>query len=143
MSANEWQAGGSHYKGQKVEHWDFVLMHDIPYLEAQIIKYVMRHKKKNGAADLKKAEHFLEKLVETSYPTEISAADVMRQEQALAATGRHDRGQSSRGEAGGHNQLEITEDDVREQMCPSCLRALASCVCNDEMKARGHDYFRG
>lgn len=64
MAANEEQVGGGHYKGQKIEHWDFVLMHDIPYMEAQVIKYMMRWRKKNGVEDLRKAEHFIRKLIE-------------------------------------------------------------------------------
>jgi len=64
--ANSRQIGGSHYKGKSVEHWDFVLMHDIPYLEAQIIKYVMRWRQKGGLNDLRKAGHFLQKLIEVN-----------------------------------------------------------------------------
>jgi len=64
MAANDKQEGGAHYKGAPIEHWDFVHMHQIPYMEAQIIKYVMRHRQKNGMEDLRKARHFLEKLIE-------------------------------------------------------------------------------
>lgn len=64
MPANDEQVGGTHYKGQIIEHWDFALMHDMPYMEAQIFKYVLRWKKKNGIADLRKARHFIEKLIE-------------------------------------------------------------------------------
>ncbi|HEY1248008.1 MAG TPA: DUF3310 domain-containing protein [Nitrososphaera sp.] len=62
--ANERQVGGDHYQGASVQHWDFVLMHQIPYMEAQIIKYVMRWRSKDGIIDLVKAQHFLEKLIE-------------------------------------------------------------------------------
>lgn len=65
MVANEEQVGGAHYKGKPIEHWDFVLMHNIPYLEAQVIKYMMRWRKKNGVEDLRKARHFIDKLIET------------------------------------------------------------------------------
>lgn len=64
MAANDRQEGGAHYKGAPVEHWDFVLMHNIPYMEAQVIKYVMRWRAKNGLEDLRKARHFIEKLIE-------------------------------------------------------------------------------
>jgi hypothetical protein len=64
MSANNHQEGGKHYQGKPVQHWDFVLMHDMPYMEAQIFKYVLRWKDKNGLADLRKAKHFIEKLIE-------------------------------------------------------------------------------
>lgn len=64
MVANEEQVGGTHYKGKPIEHWDFVLMHNIPYLEAQVIKYMMRWRDKNGVEDLRKARHFVDKLIE-------------------------------------------------------------------------------
>jgi len=67
MSANDRQVGGEHYKGQKVEHWDFVYMHKIPYHEAQAIKYIMRHRAKGGVDDLRKAIHFIEKVIELEY----------------------------------------------------------------------------
>ena len=66
MSANDKQVGGRHYD-RPIQHWDFVYANDIPYMEAQIIKYVFRHKGKNGAQDLQKAQHFLEKLIELEY----------------------------------------------------------------------------
>ena len=61
--ANERQVGGDHYQAG-IQHWDFVLANDIPYMEAQIIKYVYRWRKKNGLQDLEKARHFLDKLIE-------------------------------------------------------------------------------
>ncbi len=64
MDANSRQVGGDHYK-TKIEHWDYVLANDIPYLEAQIIKYLTRWRKKNGLQDVLKAKHFLDKLIET------------------------------------------------------------------------------
>lgn len=69
MSANERQVGGSHYQKQKIQHWDYILANDIPYMEAQIIKYVSRHRDKNGVQDLEKAAHFLQKLIEVEKAT--------------------------------------------------------------------------
>lgn len=63
MPANDHQVGGAHYMSP-IQHWDYVIANNIPYLEAQIIKYVTRHDKKDGLKDLRKAQHFLEKLVE-------------------------------------------------------------------------------
>lgn len=55
--------GGKHYQ-KAIQHWDFVLANDVPYMEAQIMKYVFRWREKGGLQDLKKAQHFLEKLIE-------------------------------------------------------------------------------
>src|ERR1044072_4220508 len=66
--ANDRQVGGSHYK-TPISHWDFVLANDIPYLEAQIIRYLIRGRKKNGLEDLQKAQHYLDKLTEWAKET--------------------------------------------------------------------------
>ena len=68
MTANETQVGGSHYKSL-YEHWDLAVTIPLSYLEGCITKYVTRARKKNGIQDLKKATHYLEKLIEVSqYP---------------------------------------------------------------------------
>lgn len=63
MSANETQVGGVHYKSG-YQHWDWVEDMGLPYLPAQVIKYLSRWKKKNGIQDLEKAAHFLDKYIE-------------------------------------------------------------------------------
>jgi Protein of unknwon function (DUF3310) len=65
MAANDTQVGGSHYKAE-IQHWDYVLSNDIPYMEAQVIKYLTRWRSKGGAQDLFKAKHFLQKLFEVN-----------------------------------------------------------------------------
>lgn len=65
-TANSRQVGGGHYQEQGIQHWDYVIANHIPYMEAQIIKYVSRWRAKNGLQDLEKALHFLEKLIEVS-----------------------------------------------------------------------------
>jgi len=61
---NDYQIAGDHYKKQKINHWDYVLENNIPYMEAQVIKYVSRWRDKNGLEDLRKAQHYLAKLIE-------------------------------------------------------------------------------
>lgn len=62
--ANDIQEGGMHYQNDPIQVWDFIVANNIPYLEGNVIKYVVRHKKKNGLEDLKKAKHYIEKLME-------------------------------------------------------------------------------
>jgi len=62
-SANMRQVGGEHYKGV-IQHWDYAISQEMPYLEGQITKYITRWRKKNGLQDLQKAKHFLDKLIE-------------------------------------------------------------------------------
>ena len=65
-SAIEKQVGGSHYDSA-IQPTEFILANDIPFLEAQVLKYIMRHSRKNGIEDLRKAQHYLEFLAEHDY----------------------------------------------------------------------------
>ena len=64
QDANAVQVGGDHYRTE-IQPWDFIIANDLGYLEGNIIKYVSRYKKKGGMADLLKAQHYLQKLIET------------------------------------------------------------------------------
>jgi hypothetical protein len=70
MSVDEKQEGGNHYKSvpPDYQHWNLVIMHGWNYFQAQAIKYLMRYKDKNGVEDLKKALHFVEKMIEMETP---------------------------------------------------------------------------
>ena len=65
MTANETQVGGNHYQ-KPIQTWDYIHENGIGYLEGNVIKYVSRHKEKHGVEDLKKARHYLDKLIEVS-----------------------------------------------------------------------------
>lgn len=65
MSANEKQIAGDHYKKYgDLQPWDVVVEWKLGYLEGTALKYIARWRDKNGLEDIKKAIHFLEKLVE-------------------------------------------------------------------------------
>ena len=62
--ANARQVGGDHYS-KSIQHWDVVVdSYGVGYLIGCATKYVSRHDKKNGAQDLEKAEHYLQKAAE-------------------------------------------------------------------------------
>jgi hypothetical protein len=65
MSANEIQVAGTHYKSQAIQPWDYIISNEIPYMEGNVIKYVSRWRDKGGLDDLRKAQHYLHKLIET------------------------------------------------------------------------------
>lgn len=69
-TANEKQCGGQHYKAKPIQLWDFIAGNGIPYLEGNAIKYLCRHREKGGLADLEKAKHYIEKLIEISAAAE-------------------------------------------------------------------------
>jgi hypothetical protein len=58
------QEGGDHYKAMKIQPIEFIHANGIPFAEGCVIKYVSRWRSKNGLADLKKARHFLDLLIE-------------------------------------------------------------------------------
>ena len=73
MSANNRQVGGEHYRTEGQQHWDIVEAFKLDYFQGQITKYVMRWKDKNGIQDLEKAQHFLEKYIESAKRMDASA----------------------------------------------------------------------
>ena len=67
--ADDRQVGGTHYKNDGEQHWTRMFRLFGPgYFIGCITKYVERYRKKNGLEDLKKAQHFLEKLIELESP---------------------------------------------------------------------------
>ncbi|HEX7046559.1 MAG TPA: DUF3310 domain-containing protein [Gammaproteobacteria bacterium] len=67
MSAQDTQIGGSHYKDFAIQPVEFIHANGIGYLEGNAIKYLCRHKNKNGRQDLEKAKHYIELLLELEY----------------------------------------------------------------------------
>ncbi|HQS59937.1 MAG: hypothetical protein B7Y56_03275 [Gallionellales bacterium 35-53-114] len=62
--ANSTQHGGDHYKTKTIQPWDYIIANDIPFMEGSAIKYLTRWRDKGGIEDLKKAQHFIDKLIE-------------------------------------------------------------------------------
>ena len=58
------QVGGDHYKTLKIQPIEYIHANGIPFAEGCIIKYITRWRTKNGIADLEKARHFLDLLIE-------------------------------------------------------------------------------
>lgn len=65
QGANARQEGGTHYKQFKHETWDVILDWGLGYLDGNAVKYLSRWRHKNGIEDLKKARHYIDKLIET------------------------------------------------------------------------------
>lgn len=64
------QEGGSHYKDFAIQPVEFINKNGIPFIEGCVIKYLTRHRHKNGAEDIRKAIHFLELLIQLEYDEE-------------------------------------------------------------------------
>lgn len=57
------QVGGSHYKDRAIQPVEYMMSNELGYVEGAVVKYVTRWKYKGGIEDLKKAQHFLELLI--------------------------------------------------------------------------------
>jgi len=62
--ANDRQHGGDHYKQLPIQPWDYIVSNNLGFLEGNAVKYLTRHREKNGVEDLRKAIHYIEKLIE-------------------------------------------------------------------------------
>ena len=62
--ANARQIGGNHYLFLAIQPWDYNLANGLGFIEGNIVKYITRWREKGGIDDLRKARHFLDKLIE-------------------------------------------------------------------------------
>ena len=63
------QIGGEHYRAKAIQPWDAMTAWMsreafAGFLNGNVIKYICRYRDKNGVEDLKKARHYLDKLIE-------------------------------------------------------------------------------
>jgi hypothetical protein len=63
-TVNNIQHGGTHYKEKPVQPWDYIAANGLGYFEGNVVKYVSRWRDKGGVEDLRKARHYLDKLIE-------------------------------------------------------------------------------
>jgi len=71
MSANNKQIQGSHYQ-TNIQPWDAIVDWELGFLDGCAVKYLSRWRKKGGVDDLRKAIHFIEKLIEVEVANEKS-----------------------------------------------------------------------
>lgn len=51
----------------KIQPVVYVYKNNLGYIEGNVVKYVTRHKNKNGKQDLEKAIHYLQVLIDLEY----------------------------------------------------------------------------
>ena len=64
MSSFDKQINGDHYSKLAIQPTKYITANKLGYIEGNVIKYVTRHRMKNGKADIQKAIHYLEMLLE-------------------------------------------------------------------------------
>jgi hypothetical protein len=88
MSAKETQIGGDHYKRFAIQPAEFIQMNRLPWCEGNVIKYVTRHRFKNGLQDLEKAKHYIDLLIEIEYGLGNSAGKLQEENGEISANGK-------------------------------------------------------
>ena len=61
------QEGGTHYKGMAIQPVEFIHRNGIGFMEGNVLKYIVRHREKNGAQDVRKAIHYCRMILELEY----------------------------------------------------------------------------
>jgi hypothetical protein len=70
MSSLDMQVAGGHYKDLKIQPVEYIHANHIGYFEGNVIKYVTRWRAKGGTADLEKARHYIDMLIELERRTD-------------------------------------------------------------------------
>lgn len=63
-SAFDHQISGSHYKDAAIQPIEFIVANDLGFIEGNVVKYIVRWRKKNGVEDLRKVRHYIDMLIE-------------------------------------------------------------------------------
>lgn len=58
------QVAGDHYKSLPIQPIEYIYANKIGYMEGNVIKYVTRWRDKGGIADLEKARHYIDLLIQ-------------------------------------------------------------------------------
>ena len=58
------QVGVTHYKEMAIQPVEYIHANGIGYFEGNVIKYVSRWRAKGGVADLEKARHYIDLLLD-------------------------------------------------------------------------------
>lgn len=61
------QVGGDHYKNTKIQPIEYIQANGLDFEEGNIIKYVSRHKTKNGKKDIEKIKHYCDFIIKRDY----------------------------------------------------------------------------
>jgi len=64
MSALDKQESGNHYKDKGIQPIIYIHANNLGFCEGNVVKYVTRWRDKGGEADLRKAIHYLELLIQ-------------------------------------------------------------------------------
>lgn len=67
LPALETQVTGDYYTNMAIQPVEYITKNNLTFTESLVIKYVSRHRRKNGAEDIKKAIHTLQLILQLEY----------------------------------------------------------------------------
>lgn len=67
MRDNNNQIGGDHYKKCGIEPVEYIHANGLDFNEGSIVKYISRHRNKNGAEDIRKIKDYCDIILELDY----------------------------------------------------------------------------
>ena len=62
----------SHYTNGEIQPIEYIDANKLGYYEGNILKYITRYKMKNGVEDLRKAQWYLERLIDNTIVDEVT-----------------------------------------------------------------------
>ncbi len=62
-----YQVGGSHYQNMAIQPIEYIHANKMPFMDANVVRYISRHRNKNGAEDVRKAIQYCEMILEFEY----------------------------------------------------------------------------
>lgn len=65
------QVGGDHYRRYPIQPIQYARQNNLDAMQFSVVKYVTRHKDKNGIQDIRKAIHFLQMIAEYDYGVKV------------------------------------------------------------------------
>ena len=72
------QVGGDHYKKCGIEPVEYIHANGLDFNEGSIVKYISRHRNKNGAEDIRKIKDYCDIILELDYGIKRTIEDDIR-----------------------------------------------------------------
>lgn len=72
------QVGGTHYKKCGIEPVEYIHANGLDFNEGSIVKYISRHRNKNGAEDIRKIKDYCDIILELDYGIKRTIEDDIR-----------------------------------------------------------------
>ena len=61
------EVGGKHYTRMKIQPIEYIMANNLPFADGNVVKYISRHRFKNGAEDVEKVIHYCKLILSLEY----------------------------------------------------------------------------